>query len=171
MLCGGKYANAAPSWGLYMYVCVSWCFSNTVLLKKPRETRTLTEAKAQQKFGVAGPTTGCCTNSAACIEEKQRVRQPAVVYTQKCKQTYIYTHTQRYTQYVRRIVWGATDTYIHTHTQVCMLACLIFWGARANQRHTRQHHSSRLCQWSLHVCVCVCWQLSCMLIKVDKQLT
>jgi hypothetical protein len=34
---------------------------------------------------------------------------------------------------------------------------MIVWGARANQRHTRHHRSSRVCEWSLHVrarCVC-----------------
>jgi hypothetical protein len=46
------------------------------------EKHTLTEAmKARQKCSVAGPTTGCWTKKAACIEEKQRVRQPAVGYT------------------------------------------------------------------------------------------
>ena len=43
------------------------------------EKHTLTEArKARQKRRVAGPKTGCWTNKDACIEEKQRVRQPAV---------------------------------------------------------------------------------------------
>jgi hypothetical protein len=49
--------------------------------------------KARQKCRVAGQTTGCCTKQVACMEEKQRVRQTAVVYTQKSKQTttkYVY---------------------------------------------------------------------------------
>ncbi len=37
---------------------------------------TLTAAmKAQKKRLLGGPTTGCCANQVACIEEKQRVRQ------------------------------------------------------------------------------------------------
>ena len=31
------------------------------------------------------------------------------------------------------------------------------WGARANQRHTRHHRSSSVCEWSLHVCTRMCW--------------
>jgi hypothetical protein len=54
---------------------------------------------ARQKCPVAGPTTGCCSNKAPCVEEKQRVRQPAVMHTQT-KQTkkskYIQTHTHKY---------------------------------------------------------------------------
>ena len=58
------------------------------------EKHTLTEAmKARQKRRLAGPTTCCWTNKAACIEEKQRVRPPAVRYTQEKKKIYIYIHT------------------------------------------------------------------------------
>jgi hypothetical protein len=32
---------------------------------------------------------------------------------------------------------------------LCVCACMCVWGARANQRHTRHHRSSRLCEWSL----------------------
>ncbi len=42
--------------------------------------------KDWQKCPVAGPTTGCCTVEAPCIDEKQSVRQPAVRYTQNNKQ-------------------------------------------------------------------------------------
>jgi hypothetical protein len=70
------------------------------LSTQPRETRTLTQAvKARQKRRVAGPTTGCRPNESVCIEEKQRVRQPAVRYTQKNKQKinkHIHEHTQGY---------------------------------------------------------------------------
>ncbi len=47
-------------------------------------------------------------------------------------------------------------TYVYTYTRVCMFVCMIYWGARANQRHTRHHRSSRVCEWSLHVCVLEC---------------
>jgi hypothetical protein len=71
--------------------------SSTVLCKQPRETRILTKAmKARQKCQLAGPTTGCCASQETCIEEKQRVRQSAVVYTQK-KERKISTHACTYT--------------------------------------------------------------------------
>ncbi len=51
------------------------------------EEHTLTEAmKAQQNCPMTGPTTCCRTNQAACIEEKQRVRQPALRYRKKYTQ-------------------------------------------------------------------------------------
>jgi hypothetical protein len=51
--------------------------------------------KARQKCPVAGSTTGCCPNEDTCIEEKQRVRQPAVRYTQQNKTKKIkYIHAQ-----------------------------------------------------------------------------
>jgi hypothetical protein len=43
--------------------------------------------KARQKCPLAGPTAGCLANKASCMEEKQRVTQPAVRNTQKSKQT------------------------------------------------------------------------------------
>jgi hypothetical protein len=55
--------------------------------------------KARQKRRLAGSTTGCCANKEPCIEEKQRVRQPAVRYTQKNKKKknkYIHTQTHRH---------------------------------------------------------------------------
>jgi hypothetical protein len=74
--------------------------------------------KDRQKCRVTRPTTGCCPNKETCIEEKQRVRQTTLRYTQP-----------------------------------------------------RRHRSSSVCEWSLHVCERGCWQLSCMLIKVDEQKT
>ncbi len=41
---------------------------------------------------------------------------------------------------------------MHANTQVWMFVCMIVWGARVNQRHTRHHRSSRVCEWSLYVC-------------------
>jgi hypothetical protein len=39
-----------------------------------------------------------------------------------------------------------------------MFVCMIVWGVRANQRHTRHHCSSRVCEWSLHARARACWQ-------------
>jgi hypothetical protein len=70
------------------------------VLSHKKQTRTLTAArKARQKRRLAGQTTGCWSNKATCIDEKQRVRQPAAKYIQKNKQKknkYIHTQTQKY---------------------------------------------------------------------------
>jgi hypothetical protein len=60
---------------------------------------------------MAGPTTGCTAKKAACTEEKHRVRQPAVRYTQKEKKKK-YVHTQTYKN-------------AYTDKQVSMLVCII----------------------------------------------
>ena len=62
--------------------------------------------KARKKRRMAELTTGCWTNQAACIKERQRVRQPAVRYPQK-KQT------------------KKEQTHAYTDTQECMLASMI----------------------------------------------
>jgi hypothetical protein len=56
----------------HAYLCASVCMSEAQYLStQPRETRTLTKAmKARPKCPVAGPTTGCWTNQATCIEGK-----------------------------------------------------------------------------------------------------
>ncbi len=92
--------------------------SSTVLCKHPRETQTLTEAKARQKCRPAGPTMCCFSNQAPCIEEKQRVGQTAVRYTQKATYIYIYTYIHTYIN----ITHTHTHTHIHTHTH--NYACL-----------------------------------------------
>jgi hypothetical protein len=59
--------------------------------------------KARQIRRLAGTTTGCCSNKAPCIEEKQRVSQPAVRYAQRNKtkmNKYMHEHTQVYIWYV-----------------------------------------------------------------------
>jgi hypothetical protein len=45
--------------------------------------------KDRQKRRVPGPTTGCCSRKDTCIEEKQRVRQPAVYLEKKTKKEQI----------------------------------------------------------------------------------
>jgi hypothetical protein len=104
--------------------------------KQSREIRTLTEAmKARQKCRVAGPTTGCWSKKAACIEEKQRVRrQTAVRCTQKetnNKGIYIYMHT-------------------HTHTSVCFSPSVRIRpdGGKHNRTPAEAHTS----WYSRHLC-------------------
>ena len=103
---------------------------------------TLTEAmKDWQKCLVAGPTTGCQTNKDSCIEEKNRVRQPSVRYTQKNKQKknkYINTHTHKYACWyvwlyeerqrsrVRQPAVRCTQKFKQTnmHTRVSVYVCV-----------------------------------------------
>ena len=56
--------------------------------------------------------------------ERIRVRQPAVRYTQKSTQ----------------ISKQKKPAYL------CVFDCMCVCGARANQRHTRHHRSSRVCE-------------------------
>jgi hypothetical protein len=147
-----EFDVSSNSCHIHSYVCqrthththIQHFHSSTVLCIHPRERRTLTEAmKARQKCRLAGPTTGCWTNQLSCIEEKQRVRQTAVRYTQKRKQTHTHTHTHTHT---------VTHTHTHTHFRARMYDCLRSESKsgerirRANQRHTRHHRSSRVCQ-------------------------
>ncbi len=104
------------------------------LSTQSQETRTLTAAmKARQKRRVAGPTTGCSPKKFACTEEKQRVRQPAVRYTQKNKQT-------------------------NVHTCVSVYGCMYEERERISVTLVTVT-TSRVCQWSLHVRAraYVCW--------------
>jgi hypothetical protein len=108
------------------------------LCTQPRKTRTLTKAmNARQKWLVAGPTTGCWTNQATCIEEKQWVRQPAVRYTHKNK--------------------PKQNKYINTHEH--KYACWYVWLYEERQRIRVQQQAVRYTQKSkqtiMHACVSV----------------
>ena len=111
---------------------------SVLLCKHPRETRTLTEAmKGQQKRRVAGPTTGCCSNLATCIVEKQRVRQPDVRHTQKNKQKKNkYKHT-------------------HTHKYACWFVCLYVERDRNRVRPPAVTYTQKSKQTNMHTCVSV----------------
>jgi len=92
--------------------------------------------KARKKCPVAGPTTDCCANKDTCIEEKQRVRQPAVNYTKqnKTKKEQIYTYrfasmkvgmydcmrTDRESEFSNKL----SGILRQTSQQTCMLVCL-----------------------------------------------
>jgi hypothetical protein len=65
--------------------------------------------KALQTRRLTGPTTGCCTNKASCIEEKQRVKATS------CK---VYSEKQTKKR---------TNINIHRH-KIGMLVCLILWS-------------------------------------------
>ncbi len=72
----------------------------TISSNQPRQKSILTKAtKARRKCPVAGPKTGCRTKQAPCIEEKQRVRQPPIRYTQQNKtkkNKYMHEQTHKY---------------------------------------------------------------------------
>jgi hypothetical protein len=78
--------------------------------------------KARQKRRLAGPTTGCCTNKASCIEEKQRVRPPAVRYTQKnntfTQAKYLSTQQPLGNQLSGILRKAKKNKYIHTNTNM-----------------------------------------------------
>ncbi len=98
----------------HTYTHIQHFHLRTVLGKQPRETHTLTEViKARQKRRLGGSTTGFVPKKVTCIEEKQRLRQTAVVYCNSEKQTNknkeTYTHTHKY-----------MFVYIHIHTSVCL---------------------------------------------------
>jgi hypothetical protein len=114
--------------------------SSTALCKQPRETHTLTEAmKARLKSRVAGPTTGCWTNEATCIEEDQRVRHPAVRCHQKNTpkkiKTYIHTHT-------------------HTSMHVCMYDCMRSESESASHLSPPQLKGVRVISACVRACAC-----------------
>ncbi len=132
--------------------------SSTILSTQPRETRTLTEAmKARQKQRVTGPTTDCCSNQEPCIEEKQRVREQAVRYTQKNKKkgTNIYAHTRQYACWyvfvyeewerirVQQPAVRYTQQNKQTNTHNCVSVSVCVWGARANHCHTGAHRDTK----------------------------
>ena len=93
----GKYMSRNDS---YNDGVSTLALKHSISSNQPRQKRILTKAmKAWRKCPVAGPTTGCRTTKAACIEEKQRVRQPAVRYTHqnnKKKNKYTHAHTHKY---------------------------------------------------------------------------
>jgi hypothetical protein len=93
--------------------------------------------KARQKRRLAGPTTGCHKNKDPCTEEKQRVRQPAVRYTQKNKQK--------------------KNKYIHTQTQTyaCWYACLHEERGQIRVRQTDVRYTQKRKQTNKHTCVSV----------------
>jgi hypothetical protein len=102
------------------------------------EKRTLTEAmKARQKGRVAGPSTGCRTNQATCLEEKQRVRQTAVRYTQKSKQTNICAYI-----------------HIHTSMHVCMHDCLRSESQSASHSSPPQLKGVQVISACARACLC-----------------
>ncbi len=91
--------------------------------------------KARPKCRLAGPTTGCWTNQATCIEEKQRVRQTAVRYTQKSNQIYIWISTRTNTMYV------------------CMYDCLRSESESASHSSPPQLKGVRVLSACVRVCV------------------
>jgi hypothetical protein len=142
--------------GLYMYVCVSWCFY----------IQSWGDIHVQQAFHVR--SNSCHIPSYVHTLTHIQHWHSTTVLCKQSRETHTLTevsHTQKRKQGQNK------NIYTHIHAQVCMFVCMIVWGARANQPHTRHHGRSRVCEWSLHVCSNVSWQLSCMLIKVDKQKT
>ncbi len=116
-----------------------------------------------------------------CAEREWiRVRQPAVRYTEKNKQRknkYIHTQTRKHACWyvwlyeererirVRQTAVRYTQKSEQTNQHTCVSVSVCVWGARANQRHTRHHRSSSVCEWSLHACARV-WAGTISLISL-----
>jgi hypothetical protein len=128
--------------------------------------------KAQQKCRVTGPTTGCRTTKAPCIEEKQRVRQPAVRYTQKKKYIYKYIHNTHTSMHVgmydcmRIESESELDNQLsgilrNANKQTCILVCLCMYMCMSSESESASHSSPPQLKGVrvISACVCarVCW--------------
>ena len=109
--------------------------------------------KARQKRPVAGPTTGCWTNEVPCIEEKQRVRQPAVRYPQKNKQKknkYIHTHTSMHvgkydcmrSESESELGNQLSGILRKANKQTCILVCLCMYVCMRSESESASHSST-----------------------------
>jgi hypothetical protein len=124
---------------------------HSISSNQPRKKNIFTTAmKAWQKCPVAGPTTGCRPKQAACIEEKQRVRQPSVSKT-KQKRTNI--HMQRHTSiYVgiydcmrseseSELGHQLSGILRKANKQTCMLVCLCICMCVRSESESASHSS------------------------------
>jgi hypothetical protein len=145
------------------------------LSTQPRETRTLTQAmKARQKRRMAGPTTGCSPIEVSCIEEKQRVRRPAVKNSgkkRKKKNKYVQTPTHKYAcwyvllseQRERIRVRQPAVRYNHKSKQTNMHTCVSVYVYVHEERErisiTLVTTAAQGCPSDLCMCVraCMCW--------------
>ncbi len=137
--------------------------------------------KARQKCWLAGPTTGCWPKKDNCIEEKQRVRDPAVRSTKKSKQANknicIHIHTAHI--FVCMIVWRSeSESASHSSPpqlkgvrviSACVRTCVLTAGVHAHKSgqtkkkilsYTLVKHKSDCFQRkkrngiSMHACIC-----------------
>jgi hypothetical protein len=122
--------------------------------------------KARKKRRVPGQTTGYWTKQAPFIEEKQRVRQSAVRYTDKNnpkQNKNIHTPTHKYAcwcvwlheerQRIRvRQVYSEKQT--NRHAFLCVCVCICVQGERISV--TLVTTAAQACPSDLCMCVCVC---------------
>ena len=114
--------------------------------------------KARQKHRLTGPTTGCCPKKASCIEEKQRVRQPAVRYTQKKKQKknkYIHTQTHKSESEseLRQPAVKYTQKIKQTNTHACVSVYVCVYAERERISVTLVITAAQGCPSDLYQCV------------------
>ncbi len=109
---------------------------------------------------MAGQKTGCCPNKVSCIEEKQRVRQTAVGYTQKSKQknTCIHIHTHTYTRMVQR-AFDVRSNSCHIHSYVKQLSHTLI-RTDTHIYTLTQAHPHKYTHHGTHVICVIFWKTS-----------
>jgi hypothetical protein len=138
------------------------------LSTQPQETRTLTEAmKSLKKRRVPGRTTGCSSNQEPCIEEKQRVRQPAVRSTQRSKKRtniYVHTHTSMHvgmydcmrSESESELASQLSGILRKTNKQTSIRVCLCMHVCMRSESESESHSSPPQCKGVRDLCMCVC---------------
>ncbi len=91
--------------------------------------------KALKKHRVQGPTTGCWTNKDPCVEEKERVRQPAARYAHKKKEK------------------KNKNIHTHTHKYACWYVCLYEERERIRVSQPAVRYTQKNKQTNIHTCV------------------
>jgi hypothetical protein len=145
--------------------------------------------KARQNRRVSGPTTGCWTNQATCIEEKQRVREPAIRYAQEKqtkKRTNMYTHAHTSMNVVRYdCKRSESESELGNqpvmkirkeNKQTCILVCLSMYVCMRSESESVSHSSPPQLKGVrvISACVCVrarvCWYYFANLSTVSVSL-
>jgi hypothetical protein len=132
--------------------------------------------KALKKRRVQGPTTGCWTNKDPCVEEKERVRQPAARYAHKKKEKkkniYFHTHTSMHvgmyacmrSESESELANQLSGILRKTNKQTSIRVCLCMHVCRRSESESASHSSPplfkgvRVISACVHARVpCVCW--------------
>ncbi len=112
------------------YMSINTFTKAQYLSTQPRETRTLTEAmKARQTHRVPGPTTGCSPNKTACIEDNELT---AVRYQEKKKYKYMHTRTHKSESEseLRQPAVKYTQKIKQTNTRTCVSVYVFVYAER-----------------------------------------
>jgi hypothetical protein len=100
--------------------------------------------KARQKHRETGPTTGCCPDEDTCIEQKQRVRQKAVMYSKKqTKKEQFCTYTDTKVRMLGESDVGKQLSGIHRkeNEQTCIFVYLCMCTCMRSENESASHSS------------------------------